>query len=133
MQIGEVAERLGIPASTIRYYEKMGLIETQPRVSGRRSFDERAIFALRFVQLAQTAGFTVAEMKSLLESYAEDPSPGGMWTSLAEGKRATIRQQIKSLKQMDRTLTQLLKCECASLNDCVEIAVGKLRLKQSGR
>ena len=52
MQIGEVAEQLDIPTSTIRFYEKVGLIRAQPRVSGARVFDERAAFALRFVQLA---------------------------------------------------------------------------------
>ncbi len=68
MKIGDVAERLGIPVSTIRYYEKVGLIEHQRRVSGRRDFDERALFALQFIQLAQAAGFTIVEMKSLLET-----------------------------------------------------------------
>ena len=78
MKIGDVSERLGIPASTIRCYEKVGLIERQRRVSGQRYFDDRALFALRFIQLAKAAGFTIAEMKSLLESYAKDPSPAGL-------------------------------------------------------
>ena len=61
MQIGDVARKLDMPASTIRYYEKVGLIERQQRVSGRRQFNDRALFALRFVQLAQAAGFTIGE------------------------------------------------------------------------
>ena len=66
MKIGEVARRLGVPASTIRYYEREGLIERQHRVSGRRQFDERALLMLQFAQLAQAAGFTIAETKGLL-------------------------------------------------------------------
>ena len=87
---GFVAEELGIPASTIRYYEKVGLIEPQRRVSSRRSIDERAIFTLKFIQLAQAAGFSLAEARSLLDSYAKDPNPSGMWIVLAgeEGGRA---------------------------------------------
>ena len=122
MKIGDVAERLGMPASTIRYYEKVGLIERQRRVSGRRSFDDRALFALRFIQLAQAAGFTIAEMKSLLESYARDPSPAGLWKPFAEAKQVTIRQQIETLQQTDRVLTELLSCRCSTLAECVRLA-----------
>ncbi len=122
MKIGDVAERLGMPASTIRYYEKVGLIERQRRVSGRRSFDERALFALRFIQLAQAAGFTIAEMKSLLETYARDPSPAGLWKPFAETKQETIRQQIETLQQTDRVLTELLNCRCSTLAECVRLA-----------
>ena len=122
MKIGDVAERLGIPASTIRYYEKVGLIERQRRVSGRRYFDDRALFALRFIQLAQAAGFTIAEMKSLLESYAKDPSPAGLWKPFAETKQVSIRQQIETLQQMDRVLTELVNCRCSTLAECVRLA-----------
>lgn len=123
MKIGEVAEQLGIPASTIRYYERVGLIEPQRRVSGRRSIDERAIFTLQFIQLAQAAGFTLAEMQTLLQSYTIDPNPGGMWLELATEKRAAVRQQIKVLKRMDHVLTELTKCKCSTLKECVEIAL----------
>ena len=120
MMIGDVSERLGIPASTIRYYEKIGLLEPLPRVSGRRVFNDQALFALEFVRLSQAAGFTIAETKSLLEAYANDPSPAGIWKTLAENKRTYIRTQIKKLKQVDRILTALLSCRCASLTECVE-------------
>jgi MerR family redox-sensitive transcriptional activator SoxR len=111
-----------MPASTIRYYETIGLIDPQRRISGRRVFDDRAVFALEFVQLAQAAGFSIAEMKSVLQSHADDPSPAGVWAVLAEKKRSDIRAQIKELERMDRVLTALLSCRCASLSECVEKA-----------
>ncbi len=122
MQIGEVAKTLDMPASTIRYYEKVGLIEHQQRVSGRRLFDERALFALRFVRLAQAAGFTIGEIKSLLESHAQDPSAAGIWKPFAETKQAEVRQQIDTLQQMDRVLTELIGCRCSSIETCVQMA-----------
>ena len=130
MKIGDVAEQLGIPASTIRYYEKVGLIGPQRRVSGRRSIDERAIFTLKFIQLAQAAGFSLAEMQSLLDSYAKDPNPGGMWLALAKEKKAAVRARIESLAQMDRILSELLKCRCATLDECVKNSVCNPRLKR---
>ena len=87
MKIGEVAEQPDIPTSTIRFYENVGLIRAQPRVSGTRVFDARAVFALRFVQLAQAAGFSLAEMKLLLERQADNVDPAEMWQLLAHAKR----------------------------------------------
>lgn len=120
MKIGTVADRLNIPASTIRYYEKIGLIEPQPRVSGRRDFDHHALQTLQFVQLAQAAGFTIDEIKSLLQSYDQDPSPSGMWQPFAEAKRTAIRKQIKDLKRMESILDELLKCRCPTLSACID-------------
>ena len=96
MRIGMVAERLGVPASTIRYYEKVGLIERQHRISGRRDFDARSMLVLQFVQFAQAAGFTLAETKALLQSYSSDPGPAGMWQPFAEAKRVSIRAGCES-------------------------------------
>ena len=127
MRIGDVSRQLGIPASTIRYYESEGLIDRQARVSGRREFNAQAVFALRFVQLAQAAGFSIDEMKSLLKRYDQDPSPSGMWRSLTEAKRQSVRGQIKDLRRMNRILGKLLDCDCETLNECVQIALeGKI-------
>ena len=122
MKIGDVSEQLGIPASTIRYYEQVGLIDQQQRVAGRRAFNEKALYMLQFVQLAQAAGFSIAETKLLLDNYANDPGPGGLWKGFAETKQNSIRQQIKTLEQMDRILTRLIKCECESLEECVQLS-----------
>jgi len=116
MKIGDVSTKLGMPASTIRYYEKIGLIDPQRRVSGRREFDDRALFALKFVRLSQAA----AETKTLMAAYTDNPSPAGVWQALAEGKRTAIRTQIKEFRQMDCILTELLSCKCKSLTECVE-------------
>ncbi len=122
MKIGDVSAQLGIPASTIRYYERVGLIEEQQRVAGRRAFNDKALFMLQFVQLAQAAGFSIAEIKSLLDNHENDPGPRGLWKGFAETKQNSIRQQIKTLEQMDRILTRLIKCECETLEECVQLS-----------
>ncbi len=120
MRIGDVANRLSMPASTIRYYEKVGLIERQRRVSGRREFDDQAVFALEFVRLSQAAGFTIAETRSLLQAYAENPTEKGAWIDPAQNKRTAIRAKIRELERMDDILSQILTCRCPSLTDCVK-------------
>ncbi len=125
MKIGDVSEKLGMPSSTIRYYEKIGLIGIQHRVSGRRSFDDRALFALEFVRLAQAAGFTISETKTLLDTYESDPSAKGAWVSQAQEKRLEIQSKMKELKQMDVILSAILSCKCSTLTECIEKGVTK--------
>ena len=122
MKIGDVAEQLGIPASTIRYYESEGLLQPQPRVSGRRDLNSDAVLTLRFIKLAQNAGFTIEEMKVLLKSYSQNPDPQSMWLTLAQTKRKELRRKIAELRRMDRVLGALVACRCSSLPECVQTA-----------
>lgn len=123
MNIGDVSTQLGLPVSTIRYYERTGLIGRQRRVSGRRTFDQQALITLRFIQLAKSAGFRIAEIKRLQERYADATSPAEMWRPLVEAKRAVVRQRVEELEQMDRVLASLTHCQCTSLSECVQAAV----------
>ena len=125
MKIGDVSRRIGIPASTIRYYEKVGLVSPLRRVSGRRDIDDQTIFTLEFIRLAQSAGFTIEEIKQLLAEYRADPSPNGAWNSFAAEKRVALRKKISELSQMDRVLSELLTCRCATLTECVEIGLSR--------
>lgn len=119
MNIGDVSQQLGLPASAIRYYEREGLIEAQARVSGRRNFNIKAIETLRFVKLAQTAGFTISETRYLLDKHKLDPSVTGLWRPLVEQKQQSIKQQIKDLQKMDEVLDKLKQCCCTSIKQCV--------------
>jgi len=125
MKIGAVSERLGLPASTIRYYERMGLIDPPQRISGRREFNEQAILALEFVRLSQAAGFTIAETKLVLESYALNPDASGSWRELAQEKQTDVRAQMAALRQVDAILSELLTCDCASFTRCIEVGLAR--------
>jgi MerR family redox-sensitive transcriptional activator SoxR len=70
-----VARRVGIRTSALRYYERVGLLPAPRRVSGRRRYDESTVQMLRLIQLAQGAGFTVAEIQTLLHGFAPDTPP----------------------------------------------------------
>lgn len=70
LSIGEVARRAGIQPSALRYYESIGLMPAPRRVSGRRRYDESAVRMLKIVQLAQSAGFSIAEIQVLLTASA---------------------------------------------------------------
>jgi MerR family redox-sensitive transcriptional activator SoxR len=83
LSIGEVAERCGIAASAIRYYEREGLIGKAGRRGGRRVFAEAVLDELALVELAKSAGFTVAEIKQLLSGFKRSTPPSKRWQTLA--------------------------------------------------
>ena len=119
MKIGDVAQRLGIPSSTIRYYEKKGLISPPERVSGKREFNSSTLLRLRFIQLCQAAGFTIGEILSLVEDYKSDPSKNGLWQPAVDNKRTEIQSKINELNRVDAVLDELVKCRCSSIEQCV--------------
>ncbi len=119
MQIGAVAEAVGMSSSAIRYYERRGLIRPVGRVSGRREFDAKTILTLRFLKLAQTAGFTLAETRHLLEMGFGAVRPQADWLSFLCHKRTALRAQIEEARRMDMLLARLESCDCGSLEDCM--------------
>ena len=75
MSIGEVAKKMGLRSSAIRYYERLGLIPKAPRLSGRRRYDDRVLERLAMVRFAKHVGFSIAEIKVLLRGVDGRPPP----------------------------------------------------------
>ena len=120
MLIGELAERTGLAASAIRYYEQRGLIPRARRVAGRRQFEEKDLAPLLVVQLAIDAGFTLAQTRQLVRDFGRD-----RWRRLAEKKRVEIRATAARLETMDELLGKLLHCECPSIEVCGRVISAK--------
>jgi MerR family redox-sensitive transcriptional activator SoxR len=89
MSIGEVARKMGLRSSAIRYYERLGLIPKAPRLSGRRRYDERVLERLAMVRFAKHVGFSIAEIKVLLRGVDGRPPPE-RWRKLAAEKVAQV-------------------------------------------
>jgi MerR family transcriptional regulator, redox-sensitive transcriptional activator SoxR len=124
--IGEVARRAGIRPSALRYYESIGLMPAPKRVNGRRRYDESTVQMLRVVQLAQQAGFTVAEIQTLLHGFAPDTPPAARWQPLAQQKIAELDALIVQVQKMKLILMTGLDCGCLRLEDCaIELEHGR--------
>lgn len=121
MAIGEVARRAGINASAIRYYEKVGLLAKPERVNGRRRYEPEVLELLAVVRVAQHAGFTIAETRSLLHGFSAETPPSERWRQLAADKLGQLEIQIDRALAMKRLLERGLRCECSSLEDCTLI------------
>jgi len=119
--IGEVARRAGIRTSALRYYERIGLLPAPRRVSGRRRYDERTVQMLKVIQLAQGAGFTVAEIQTLLHGFAPDTPPAARWQPLARKKLEELDALIARAQQMKQVLATGLNCGCLRLEECAVV------------
>lgn len=124
-KIGEVASRAGVNKETVRYYEKRNLIsEPDRRRSGYRIFTKRHIEQIKFIKRAQELGFTLSEIKELLELRLDGKTSCEQVRKKAESKREEVREKIKDLEGIKNVLGDLIESckadgtteECVILN-----------------
>lgn len=117
--IGKTAEVLGLSPDTLRYYEKIGLV---PRVgknrSGRRTYSEKDMARLKFVQRAQSIGFSLAEIGQLLKLRENPLKSSKAIRAMAQRKCADMQKQIRTLKTMEAELTLLLNLCSGNSDNC---------------
>ena len=82
LSIGEVAKRTGVAASALRYYEREGLIPKAERSGGKRVYAIDILDRLALIGVAKAAGFSIAEVKTLLSGFARRTPPGRRWRTL---------------------------------------------------
>jgi MerR family transcriptional regulator, redox-sensitive transcriptional activator SoxR len=114
MSIGEVAHRMGLRPSAIRYYERLGLIAKAPRVGGRRQYDDNVLERLAMVRFAKHVGFSVAEIKVLLGGVQGRP-PTERWRKLAADKVAEVDAFVAHARGIRKMLAETLVHQCPKL------------------
>lgn len=106
--IGQVARKAGVGVETIRFYEREGLVEKPARrASGYRQYEPGAVHRIRFIRHAKELGFTLREIKELLELRVEPDCHCGEVLELAQAKIADIQQRLEALERMKQVLTKL--------------------------
>ena len=118
LTIGDVARRTGKPASTIRYYESIGVLPQPGRISGRRRYPAEIVRTLAVVDTAQRAGMSLDEIKLLLEAAPEDVCAIDRLRQLAERKLPEIQALIEQTQMVQHWLQTAAACQCPSLDDC---------------
>lgn len=113
IDIGEVRARTGLPASTLHFYERHGLIRSVGRSGLRRQFEPDTIDRLAVIVLCQQAGFRLDEIAKLLATGGESG-----WKDLVRAKLAEIRAQIDTLGAVEQGLTHALGCPSANVLRC---------------
>lgn len=98
MRIGELAERAGMTAKTLRFYEQSGLLPPPKRTpSGYRDYDEAALGRLRFIRAAQAAGLSLAEITEVMAAREHAGPPCRHVTALLDEHAGELDQRIIEL------------------------------------
>ena len=116
--IGVIARRAGVAASTIRYYERIGLLPPSVRQSGKRRYNAAILQELALIRMAQQAGFSIAEIQALLHDFPAHTPPAQRWQALSRSKLQDIERQIERAQSIKALLQNTLLCQCAELTDC---------------
>jgi MerR family redox-sensitive transcriptional activator SoxR len=115
LTIGEVARRTGVAATTLRFYEQIGLVPAPARVGGKRRYDDSILVRLEVIRLCKAAGFGLEEIQKL---FADD-EPGRLATrALAEAKLVEIDARIDALARAREIIQWGMRCTCPSIDAC---------------
>lgn len=103
MTIGRVAAAAGVAATTLRFYERAGLLTPTDRSpAGYRLYDSRAVERLRFIRSAQSVGFSLQDIKTLLA--LDERTSCDQVRGMIEERLADVAHRIAELKSVERTL-----------------------------
>lgn len=114
MRISDVAKQVGIPVSTIRYYEKRAIIPEPNRNGRNRSYSAKDVSKIQFVRDAQSLGLPLDEISTLIRNSLSKTEIA----KVVEGYRAAVRTKIETLQKVDDILSELGTCSCTNVTDC---------------
>ena len=115
LTIGEVARRAGVATSSIRYYERIGILPKPAREAGQRRYDADVLGKLGFIGVAQSAGFKLREIKELIDGA---DGLGGPMRSLSSQKLDEVEALLERTKAMKGWLEVAQECRCATPAEC---------------
>ncbi|MBI5199801.1 MAG: heavy metal-responsive transcriptional regulator [Nitrospirae bacterium] len=109
MRLGKMAKLAGVNIQTIRYYERRGILKPVSRTeSGYRLYEDKELKRLKFIRCAKGWGFTLKEIKELMDIRITSPSACNKAMKQVEEKMKTVEQKIESLQSARRVLKELI-------------------------
>jgi DNA-binding transcriptional MerR regulator len=118
LTIGEVARRAGVATSSIRYYERIGLLPEPDRLGGQRRYDPEVLGKLGFIGIAQNAGFKLREIRELIEGVDNATGLGEPMRTLSNRKLAEVEALLQRTRAMKSWLQVARDCGCATPQEC---------------
>ena len=123
LTISQLAQAAEIPTSTVRYYERIGLLIPENRSRGNyRLYGDESLEKLKFIRAAQAIGFTLDDVKALLLTPSSNAASCREVQSLIEGRLAEVGERLKDLRHVQRVLkSSLEKCHETEQTDCCHV------------
>uniref|UniRef100_A0AAU2VKA6 MerR family transcriptional regulator n=1 Tax=Streptomyces sp. NBC_00008 TaxID=2903610 RepID=A0AAU2VKA6_9ACTN len=121
--IGELARQVRMRPSALRYYESVGLLQPTGRVAGRRVYPAGTVRRIALIKMAQRAGFTLAEIRQLLDADAGRGATR-QWRALAERKLPELDHFIQETRALRNAVADCLACGCMNFDSCELLSSG---------
>ena len=134
LDIGEVSEQSGIPPSTLRYYEEVGLIASVGRHGLRRQYEPQTLLQLSLIALGKSAGFSLDDIAGMFDKDGQPDLPRAELHARAD----ELDRQIRNLTTLRNALRHVADCpapshmECPTFRRLVRLA-GRHRRSQAER
>jgi len=106
--IGQVSEMVGLPVSTLRYYDKEGLFPDMQRRSGIRQFTEKEVEALRVIECLKASGLEIRDIKRFMQWCSDGPATYPQRKALFETRKAAVEAELERLGH----ILDMLKYKC---------------------
>jgi MerR family redox-sensitive transcriptional activator SoxR len=119
LTVGAVADRRGFATSALRYYERLGLIESTRTSGGQRRYTRSVLRRLAFIRAARNVGLSLEEVAAALATLPGGRTPTRAdWTRLSRTWRHRLDEQIEALSRLRDGLDSCIGCGCLSLRRC---------------
>jgi MerR family Zn(II)-responsive transcriptional regulator of zntA len=118
MLIGELSKKSGVSRDTIRYYEKMGLLNAgdSKRANNYKEYPDSAVDVLKLVKIGKGLGFKLHETKEFLSFWEKNDTDNERLNEMVEEKIKEIDRKIEELTAFKKNLrAALVKCEPGDL------------------
>jgi MerR family redox-sensitive transcriptional activator SoxR len=119
LSIGQVADRTGVAASALRFYEQEGLIRSERSDGGQRRYARDVLRRVSFIRIAQQVGLGLEEIRESLRGLPNDRTPTKAdWARLSAAWRPSLDMRIDRLLRLRDNLDSCIGCGCLSLKSC---------------
>ena len=119
LSVGELAQRSGVPVSTLHFYEAKGLIRSRRTEGNQRRYGRDVLRRVVIIKVAQRTGLSLAAIRDALAALPQDRVPDAAdWRRLSESWRDEIDARIARLTRLRDRLDGCIGCGCLSLDIC---------------
>jgi MerR family mercuric resistance operon transcriptional regulator len=119
LTIGRLAQASGVNLETIRYYERIGLLQQPPRTpGGHRAYEDAHRRRLTFIRRARELGFTIEQVRELLK-LSDDDQPCGAVLALSAAHLEEVRRKLADLTRLEAILARAVsQCSGGAETGC---------------
>ncbi len=111
--IGQLARSVGVPISTVRYYERAGLLKPEARTGGNyRVYSQHSLERMQFIRSAQAVGLSLDDIEKMLDIAHGSEQPCDEIVTLAQQRLDEVREKLKDLKTVEKTLAKAVANCC---------------------